>query len=283
MKLQGRYGPDATAARRKDAPFLSKAAPFLSPAGRIPAGGGLIFAFSTGKRVFLYCLRPKSMQERPVNFNDVENESESTLIAPRFDAEEARRAHPVVPLAETQARAPFATDLRASVPVRRGSRRSWALTLLVVSLLAVGAVGGVFATKVLHRQSAVPAAQVPVESAPVQTVDATPRAETRADAPPSAAPREAAPAPRTPRRTREQSGEGRERNREEDAGIALPLEVVRGDGEERSDEGDERRGHGRGRERGRRHGGEDGEKEMRKTLKRVKGNLPRLVDVLTGP
>lgn len=221
------------------------------------------------------------MQERPVNFSAVEDESEATLIAPRFDAEEARRAHPVVPLVETRTRAPFATDLSASASLRRNSHRSWALTLLVVSLLAVGAVGGVLATKVLHRQTANPTAQVPAESAPVQTVDATPRAEAEASAPTTAS-RDDARAPRTPRRTREQNRREREQSREEGAGILLPAEIVRGGGEERTDEGEEHRGHGRGRERGRRHD-DDGEKEMRKTLKRVKGNLPRLVDVLTGP
>jgi hypothetical protein len=242
------------------------------------------------------------MQERPVNFSAVEDESEATLIAPRFDAEEARRAHPVVPLVETRTRAPFATDLSASASLRRNSRRSWALTLLVVSLLAVGAVGGVLATKVLHRQTANPTAQVPAESAPVQTVDATPRAEAEASAPTTAsrddaraphddalathddtrATHDAALAARPPRRTREQNRREPEQNRKEGAGILLPAEIVRGGGEERTDEGEDHRGHGRGRERGRRHD-DDGEKEMRKTLKRVKGNLPRLVDVLTGP
>jgi hypothetical protein len=52
MKLHARHPPAATGGRRKDAPFLSKDAPFLSPVGRIPWGGGLIFAFSTGKRFF---------------------------------------------------------------------------------------------------------------------------------------------------------------------------------------------------------------------------------------
>ena len=40
------------------------------------------------------------MPERPQNFDEVGDESEVTLATPRFDADEARHANPVVPLEE---------------------------------------------------------------------------------------------------------------------------------------------------------------------------------------
>src|SRR5215216_7452460 len=74
--------------------------------------GGLVFAFITAGSVFLYCSRPDRMRERPENFN-TDNDTEATLVAPRFDADDARRAHPVVPLAEAPPSAPFASAPRA--------------------------------------------------------------------------------------------------------------------------------------------------------------------------
>src|SRR5437588_291939 len=92
------------------------------------------------------------MQERSHNFEEGTDESEVTLAAPRFDADEARHAHPVVPLDEV----PAGTDARAGrAPYRGGARRQWPLSLIVVALLASAALGGV-ATKVLHRAHTTP-------------------------------------------------------------------------------------------------------------------------------
>ncbi|MCA1619352.1 MAG: hypothetical protein LC795_08600, partial [Acidobacteria bacterium] len=76
------------------------------------------------------------MRQRPENFNPADGDPEATLVAPRFDDEEARRAHPVVPLAAAHARAPH-----AGARARRGARRSWPPALLAVALLAAVAVG----------------------------------------------------------------------------------------------------------------------------------------------
>src|SRR5215218_500103 len=77
------------------------------------------------------------MKERPENFNAVEDDAEATLVAPRFDAEEARHAHPVVPLAEARTHAPYASP---RPPAGRGLRRPWPPALLAVAPLAVAPV-----------------------------------------------------------------------------------------------------------------------------------------------
>lgn len=106
------------------------------------------------------------MQERPQNFDEVGDESEVTLAAPRFDADEARRANPVIPLEEIPAgRARF----------RAGARR-WPLSLIVVTLLAVAALGAVAASVLrrAHTTTPVPAsAEATQDQQPSQT-DAAP-------------------------------------------------------------------------------------------------------------
>jgi hypothetical protein len=268
------------------------------------ARGGPVFAFNHVGQVFLYGLRPERMQERPQNFDGMGEDPESTLVAPRFDAEEARRAHPVVPLVETQGRGPY---VNAGVWPRRGPRRSWPTALLAIVLLAAAAAGGALATKVLRRPQASAPAQT--EAAPAQT-DATTEAapaqtesvpthadgaaaQAQAEAAPAPsqsadAPRteQASPAPQAPSeeaRVKRHSRAPREsREREREAGmIAAPAEIPRRAAED-SDDRDEGH-HGRGREKRRERGDDEAEKEIRKALKHSKGKAPRLVDVLTGP
>lgn len=205
------------------------------------------------------------MQERPENFNDVDDESEATLVTPRFDADDARHAHPVVPLAEARPQVAYATTR-----TRRPVRRSWPPALLLVLLLAAAAVGGVVATKVLRRPNVTPAAvQAPAETAPNET---TPTQTAEAPAPPA---REDAPTTTAaPRDTRAQ--------RTRDASVVAPPEAARGDVEDYNvDEDEDRRGHSKKKHHGRDE--EDGEKELRKVFKHAKEKAPRLVDVLTNP
>ena len=203
------------------------------------------------------------MRERPENFNDAGGDPEATLVTPRFDAEEARRAHPVVPLAE--AHDPFVNRPRARA--RRGPRRPWPPALLAVALLAVFAAGGVVASKVLRRTQPSPAAaQAPAAVAPVQAAEAPTEPQT----PPAAeAPREVADTKPQPRATRVR--------RAEDAGAA----VARADAEVFEDGNEDRRDKGRGKRRERAE--DDGEKEMRQIVKDARKKVPRLVDVLVKP
>lgn len=202
------------------------------------------------------------MQERPENFNAADDGSEATLVAPRFDAEEARRAHPVVPLAEARPRASFAG---ARMPSRRGLGRSWTPALLAVALLAVAAVAGAVVTKVLRSPQSNPAAQVPAEAPPAQA--AQPKTPTAAPTPPDEA--------RMKRQTPNRATHGRE--------ALNPAEPAPADAEEPEDEDEGRRGRGKGRERRRSRAEDEAEKEARKVLKRMKEKAPRLVDVLTSP
>ena len=212
------------------------------------------------------------MQERPQNFDELREDPEATLVAPRFDAEEARRAEPVVPLAETRAHAP---NVNARAVTRRGPRRSWPTALLAVVMLAVVAAGAVVATKVMRR---------PLPDANAQTEAVPPQAEV---APPETAeatrPQEASPAAHSARGEASAKRPSRTpRGRETEAGMILaPNEILRGDDEDSDDEDDERRD--RAKERRRERGDDEAEKEMRKALKRAKGKAPRLVGVLTGP
>jgi cytoskeletal protein RodZ len=238
------------------------------------------------------------MHERSQNFNAGEGESEDTLIAPRFDAEEARHAHPVVPLEETRPRTSFvntrASFMNTPASFRSGFKRSWPLSLMVVALIAVGAVGGAVATKVLRRPNVSPTAQAPVETAPAQTTvpartsDAPTQSNISSAATTSAAPVSTAPVSQEDMRMKRPSHTSRsvrEQSHEGDADISVPAESVRGNDRDFKEEGEGRRDHGREREK--RHGhddnGGDGEKEMRKASKHAKGKSPRLVDVLTNP
>lgn len=227
------------------------------------------------------------MQQRPQNLDRMGEDPEATLVTPRFDEEEARRAHPVVPLTGTRGRAPYSN---VHARPRRGPRRSWPTALFAVVLLAAVSAGAVVATKVMRRPQASAPAQA--EAAPVQT-DGVP-AQTEA------APAEAAPAPTqtteaawgdeapsAPQASREEARAKRASraprgSRESGAGLAAaPAEIMRGAVEDSDDRDDRRRGREKRRER--EDDDDEAEKEIRKALKHAKGKAPRLVDVLTGP
>jgi hypothetical protein len=202
------------------------------------------------------------MQGRPENFNPAGEDPEATLVTPRFDEEEARRAHPVVPLAEAPARASYTHAPRARRV--RGARRSWMPALLAVGLLVVAAVGGAITTQVMRSPRA-QQAQEQTQAAPVQTAEAPPQPSTPVTA---EAPREEAPAVSPPPRNA--------RTRRARAATTLAAEPGRGAADD--DEDEELR---EIREEIRR----EREKEMRKAFKRAKeqakDKAPRLVDVLT--
>lgn len=219
------------------------------------------------------------MRERPENFKETGEDPETTLVAPRFDAEEARRAHPVVPLAE--AREPFVKHPRA----RRGVRRPWPPALLAVALLVGVAVGGVIASKVLSREQPTPeAARTSDAVAPEQTAEAPAPPETSPAIPekPPAVPEKALPveAPREVADTKTEPRTTRAR-REDDAGRIARNEAPRAAAEDFADEDEGRRDRGRGKRR--KHAEDDGEKEMRRMVKDAKKKVPRLVDVLVRP
>jgi hypothetical protein len=211
------------------------------------------------------------MRQRPENFNPADGDPEATLATPRFDDDEARRAHPVVPLAEARAHAPY-----AGAHARRGPRRSWPPALLAVALLAAVAVGAV-ASMVLRRTPSSPPAAV----APAQAADAPAQVEPPAAEP---APREVAdtrPEPPAPSDAQARSDEA--------APVRARDEGGRDDREGFEDE--DRRGRERDREREkererrreRREDKAEAEKEMRKVLKRARDKAPRLVDVIVKP
>ena len=210
------------------------------------------------------------MQERPQNFK-AGADREATLVAPRFDAEEARRAHPVVPLAEARTRPQFVS---AHTSPRRRPRPSWLTALLAVGLVAVVAAGGALATKVLRRPQASPAAQAEDSPAPVRAADAP---QQQAEVAATPAPREEARAGRASR-----AAAARGRGREEVSEIHAPPAATRGEGKDDAED-EPRHGRDKGREKRRAPEEGDAEKEVRKALKRAKEKAPRLVDVLTGP
>src|SRR5688500_6516091 len=168
------------------------------------------------------------MKQRPENLGVGGGDPESTLVMPRFDDEEARRAHPVVPLAEA--------DRRASA---WAGRPRWTPALLAVVLLAAVAVDGVVASKVLGTSQHDPAAavQTPAESAPAQAEDAPAQTvQPTAESAPAAPPREVAdtkpearPAPVTRAR------------REEDTAAPVRVEAARVDADDFEDERKDRR------------------------------------------
>jgi vacuolar-type H+-ATPase subunit H len=220
------------------------------------------------------------MRQRPDNFNTADGDPEATLVAPRFDDEEARRASPVVPLAEARASAPHAGQ---RVDERRGPRRSWTPALLAVALLSSFAVGGVVASKVFGPTTSNPpeaqaqAAVAPAQSAEVPAQESEVSAQVE-PAPAAPAPREVAdtkPEPRPTRVTRDRRVEDAQPRARDPRDEAARVEW------EDSEDGDEDR---RGRRERRRERHEDeAEKEMRKVLKRAKDKAPRLVDVLVSP
>jgi len=232
------------------------------------------------------------MQEPAHNFEEGGDESEVTLASPRFDAEEARHAHPVVPLEEVPA-GRYAGGGRARF--RGGARRRWPLSLIVVALLAVAALGAV-AAQVLRRAhtSTTPApasaAQggqpTQTDTTPTQTVAAPPQKDAAAQ--PQSAPASTAAGEEKADATEEKT-EGRApgRTREEraahtrhDEEVLPPPEAARAERRGVDGEGVEQRGHLKGRD------GRDearDEKEARKDSKHPKKGGARLVDVIVGP
>jgi type IV secretory pathway VirB10-like protein len=253
------------------------------------------------------------MQERSHKIEEGTDESEVTLAAPRFDASEARQAHPVVPLDEMPAGS-YAGAGRA--PYRVGARRQWPLSLIVVALLAAAALGAV-ATKVLHRtpstqthasDAAAQEAQQPqTDTAPTQanttpaqanTVPAqinTIPAQTAANAPQADASAQTRTAPAQTAASEEKNAAAAEksegsapgRTREErpvrarrDAeSLPPPADAARVERRENDGEDGEQHGHFRGRD-GRDEGRD--EKDSRRESKHQKKGGARLVDVLVG-
>ena len=204
------------------------------------------------------------MQQRPENLKAGED-PETTLVTPRFDANDARRAHPVVPLAEAPPRTPYTNAHAPRVRRARAPRRSWTTALLAVALLAVAAVGGALATKGLQRPSA-EQGQEQTPSAPAQALEAPP---TQPEAP------QAVETPREETTAAKPSTRDTRTRRTRNADTLVAIEPAREDAE--ADEDHER---GKKAEKRREHE-DDTEKETRRTLKRAKKNAPRLVDVLT--
>jgi hypothetical protein len=233
------------------------------------------------------------MPERPQNFEEVDDESELTLAAPRFDADEARRAHPVVPLEEI----PAGRHAAAGRARFRAGARRWPLSLLAVALLAAFAFGGIFALRRAHTNNpAPPAADAAQDGQPAQT-DTAPAQTAAAPAQPAASAQEAQGAPASTEPVEEKTSEEKSAVGEKSEGRA-PLRArepralhARRDGDalpppvaERRDvdgeDGDraEHRGHYKG---GDGHDEDRGGGDFKKASKHQKGGA-RLVDVLVG-
>lgn len=218
------------------------------------------------------------MPQRPENFMTAGEDPEETLVAPRFDADEARHAHPVVPLSE--APVPYVHASR-----RRGPRRGWTTALLAVALLAAAALGGAFATRFMQspRAEQTQGATQGETQGETQQV-AQPAAPQTAEVPPAAQPSTPAPA----EATREDAPADRPatseaRPRQTRTAAVAPAVVEPAPAVFEDDDGGRR-----GRRAEKRRGREDeDEKEMRqqmdKAIKHGKGKEPRLVDVLTPP
>ncbi|MDT5268883.1 MAG: hypothetical protein QOH49_1069 [Acidobacteriota bacterium] len=208
------------------------------------------------------------MQQRSENFNTADEDPEATLVAPRFDANDARHAHAVVPLVETPPRTPYANAHASHVRRARTPRRIWTTALLAVALLAVAAVGGAVATKVIQSPRA-ERVEEQTQADPVQTAEAptqppTPQA--------TEAPREDAPA------ARRATHDTRTRRAQTVAAALAAAAPAREDADDAEDD----KPRDKKAEKRREHE-DDVEKEMRKALKRAKGKAPRLIDVLTSP
>lgn len=214
------------------------------------------------------------MSQRPENFNPADEDPEATLVAPRFDAADAQRAHPVVPLAEAPTRARR----------ERAPRRSWMPALLAVALLAVAALGGAVVTMVIQGSRAERVREA--EQVPEQTPAAPARAAEEAPPPPQPStpaaakvePGEEASAKPVSRDTQKPaSRDTQTRRTRANAPAPVAVKPPREDADE--DEREDRRGRSSGRRRERE---DEVEKELRKALRRGKGKAPRLVDVLTA-
>ena len=199
------------------------------------------------------------------NFNAESDEADATLVSPRFDADDARHAHPVVPLDAVRARR-YGAKARTTL---RSLRHSWPLTTLVVALLAVVAVGGGLAIRRAHSTPPAPAPS-PASS----SISSPASAHSDADAPVATSPHEDAQAEHAARPSR---GARDERAEE----IRAPVEVARGGGEDSKGEDEGRRDHGERGDKHRKHEGD--ERESREGLKHSGKKVPRLVDVITGP
>jgi len=211
------------------------------------------------------------------NFNAESDEADATLVSPRFDADDARHAHPVVPLDAVRARR-YGAKARTTL---RSLRHSWTLTTLVVALLAVVAVGGGLAIRRAHSTPPAPASSPASSSisSPASSDAASARqsdapAHSDADAPVATTPHEDAQAEHAARPSR---GAHDERAEE----IRAPVEVARGGGEVSKGEDEGRRDHGERGDKHRKHEGD--ERESREGLKHSGKKVPRLVDVITGP
>ena len=212
------------------------------------------------------------------NFNAESDEADATLVSPRFDADDARHAHPVVPLDAVRARR-YGAKARTTL---RSLRHSWPLTTLVVALLAVVAVGGGLAIRRAHSTPPAPASSPASSSisSPASSDAASARqsdapAHSDADAPAATTPHEDAQAEQHTART------SRDARAERDEKILAPVEVARGAGEDSKGEDAGRRNHGERGDKHRKHEGD--ERESREGLKHSGKKVPRLVDVITGP
>jgi hypothetical protein len=240
------------------------------------------------------------MQERSENFEEVKDDPEVTLATPRFDADEARRAHPVVPLSEADALTPTRTR---RTRFRAGASYQLPLTLLALALLSAVTFAGILALRRSHANAPAPvsdaAAQdsqptqtntTPAQPAPTQPVNA-PSQTDAANAqqnPTVQMPNASAPNAADEEKTGEQKTEERApaRAREDRAAHTQRVEETlpppnasRAGRREVSGEDLERRGHFRDRD-GRDEDGD--EKEARKDSRHPKKGEARLVDVLVG-
>src|SRR5213595_2329129 len=165
------------------------------------------------------------------NFNAESDEADATLVSPRFDADDARHAHPVVPLDSVRARH-YGAKARTSL---RSLRHSWPLTTLVVALLAVVAVGGVAAIRRAHNTPPAPASSPAPSPA---SSDAAPARQSDAPMHSDAA----APAATTPHEdTQAEQHTARTPRDERDEKILAPVEAARGAGEDSKGEDEGRR------------------------------------------
>ena len=78
-------------------------------------------------------------------YTDAEDDTEATLVEPRFDEEAKEAARPVVPLSQVTS-----ADLYAGAPARRG-RSSWPHAMIIT--LAVIAVAAVVTAAALYRSN----------------------------------------------------------------------------------------------------------------------------------